>query len=281
MVSRLNLGCGLRFHPDWTNLDVVSHHPSVRAHNVCESIPFDEASFDVVYHSHLLEHLTRTQADAFLRECRRVLKPGGTLRVVVPDLEQIARLYLKALEAAQDGNGAWDAHYEWMMLELLDQTVRSQSGGEMACYLLQKDVPNRDFILQRLGAEARRFFDVRESSTAGATTSVRTPTLDRAKRLAVRAARLPREWIVRWLLGSDYAALQLGRFRRQGEIHQWMYDRHSLAKLLRECGFENPVVRTPTASAVPGWSHFCLDTEPDGTIYKPDSLYMEAGRPCG
>src|SRR6476646_9135325 len=83
----LNLGCGQRFHPAWTNLDLTPTDSSIRRWDVTASLPFADASFDAVYHSHLLEHLPAEKALPFLRECRRVLKPGGTLRIAVPDLE--------------------------------------------------------------------------------------------------------------------------------------------------------------------------------------------------
>ena len=55
-------------------------------------IPFPDASVLEVYSSHLLEHLTHAQGQILLRECRRVLVPGGLLSVAVPN----ARLYLEA-----------------------------------------------------------------------------------------------------------------------------------------------------------------------------------------
>jgi hypothetical protein len=78
------------------------------------------------------------------------------------------------------------------------------------------------------------------------------------------------------LLGKEYSVLQMGRFRQSGEVHQWMYDRYSLALLLEKCGLEKIVQRTATESCIPDWGNWNLDTEPDGTLYKPDSLYMEA-----
>lgn len=113
----------------------------------------------MVYHSHLLEHFAKADADGFLRECFRVLRPQGILRVAVPDLEQIARTYLVALEQADAGSVEWAANYEWMMLELYDQTVRQRSGGEMAAYLSQISVPNVEFVVQRVGHEAQSIME--------------------------------------------------------------------------------------------------------------------------
>jgi hypothetical protein len=85
-----------------------------------------------------------------------------------------------------------------------------------------------------------------------------------------------REMLLRLLLTKEYEALELGRFRRRGEPHLWMYDRYSLVKILSDVGFESPQLFSAAESRVPDWTDFCLDTEPDGTIYKPYSLYAEA-----
>jgi hypothetical protein len=83
--------------------------------------------------------------------------------------------------------------------------------------------------------------------------------------------------IVRRLLSQrDYQALQLGRFRLSGEIHQWMYDRYSLCRLLEASGFQAPQQRTESDSVIDNWAKFNLDTDNNGTAYKPDSLYVEA-----
>ena len=83
--------------------------------------------------------------------------------------------------------------------------------------------------------------------------------------------------LVRRLLGQrDYEALMLGRFRLSGEIHHWMYDRYSLSLLLDRSGFESPVERSGFDSAIDNWAQYNLDGDQHGTVYKPDSLYLEA-----
>lgn len=70
-----------------------------RAHDIrygrCARIPLPDGSTDVVYSSHMLEHLSKAQAQAFLREARRVLKPEGVLRVSVPDMRLLAEQYIQ------------------------------------------------------------------------------------------------------------------------------------------------------------------------------------------
>ncbi|MCS7029371.1 MAG: methyltransferase domain-containing protein [Bacteroidia bacterium] len=87
---------------------------------------------EVVYHSHVLEHFSKSDGKKFLQECYRVLKPNGIIRIDILDLERIVKEYLKNLELALQGNTQAQYKYEWIMLEMYDQAVRARSGGDMA-----------------------------------------------------------------------------------------------------------------------------------------------------
>jgi len=69
---------------------------------------------------------------------------------------------------------------------------------------------------------------------------------------------------------------EIGKFRKSGEIHQWMYDRFSLGKLMEKAGFSDIRAVKANESQIPGFETFHLDTNPDGSVRKPDSLFMEA-----
>src|SRR5437660_3882900 len=99
----LNLGCGGRYHPAWTNIDVAAHGPGVITHDLSKGIPLPDSSCDVVYHSNLLEHMRRADAQSFMRECYRVLRTGGVLPAGWPNPEKKPTLYRKKLNAAPPG----------------------------------------------------------------------------------------------------------------------------------------------------------------------------------
>ena len=275
----LNLGGGRRTHVDWENVDFTATAPGVRAYDLRKGIPYPDATFEVVYHSHLLEHFAKEAAPAFLRECHRVLKPGGTLRVAVPDLERIVRAYLEVLENATQGQPGATANYDWMVLEIYDQAVRERSGGSCGDFFRQEPIPNWNFIYKRVGAEANAALAaVRAQTAPGAAGRQRTSL--KWKFVLHNLGSVLRNKLARAVLSKeDYTALQTGRFRRQGEIHQWMYDSYSLARLLRETGFADPQRCGATQSRIPNWAAYCLDNEVDGSTYKPDSLFMEAVKP--
>lgn len=278
-VRYVNLGCGSRYHPDWINIDIAASSPNVISHDVTRDVPLSDSSCEVVYHSNLIEHIRRADVMRFMRECYRVLKPGGILRVATPDLEQICRIYLQKLEAGSRGDIESARDYEWIMLEMYDQTVREQSGGEMLTYLRQNPLPNEQFVFERIGEEGRNLVNnlrTIPSSVTERKSDSRLAWFRNARQLR----QLIRGRVLRRMLGeNDLRALRIGRFRLQGEAHQWMYDRFSLAQLMLRAGFVEPTQQTATSSRIPSWESFCLDTLEDGTAIKPDSFYMEASKP--
>jgi len=254
-LKLLNLGCGERYHGDWTNVDIVASGPDVLVHDLDTGVPFDDNSFDAVYHSHVLEHFSKERASVFLEECFRVLKPGGIIRVVVPDLETIARLYLKSLEEALQNDNEGRNRYEWMTLELLDQMARHASGGAMQEYWRRNPMPAEDFVIERLGPGVLNVLKKIRSTS-------------------------PQDQIIspnRRELALDPS--QIGQFRISGEVHQWMYDRYSLAQMLEKAGFSNVRKYQANESEIEDFNRYLLDIEEDGSVRKPDSLFMEAVKP--
>lgn len=269
----LNLGCGRRCHPDWTNLDINPEAPGVIRCDFTRHIPYADGSFAAAYCSHALEHLRKEDAPIFLAECRRVLQPGGILRLAVPDLEIICRLYLERLDAAMQGEPGAEAEHAWMTLELLDQAVRETSGGAMLQSLAQNPLPAEEFILRRVGPEAAIW--INDLRRAPEPQPPKAQSILRWLWLRVRRAILDALHDPNWA-----RPLAIGRFRMAGEVHHWMYDRLSLAQILKQAGFEDPKDMAAGESAIEGFATAGLELSPEGAVLKPDSLFMEAVRPC-
>lgn len=93
----INLGSGGRGHPGWINVDVCPA-PGVTCLFDCRKrLPFADNTARGIYTEHFFEHIDYTEeAPYFLAECRRVLQPGGVLRIVVPDAAKYIRAYCEA-----------------------------------------------------------------------------------------------------------------------------------------------------------------------------------------
>lgn len=91
----INLGSGHYKLDGWINVDLdAASRPDVLA-DLSAPLPFRDGVAALVHTEDFIDQLDLDKAGAFLRECHRVLQPGGVLRVLTPDLRQVAQLYLE------------------------------------------------------------------------------------------------------------------------------------------------------------------------------------------
>ena len=95
---RLNLGCGPVPLAGWVNIDIAGSSADL-IWDLRRGLPYSDMSCTAIFHEHTLEHLTLGDGLAMLRECHRVLLPGGVLRLGVPDFGAYVRSYV------DDGRG--------------------------------------------------------------------------------------------------------------------------------------------------------------------------------
>jgi len=93
-MNNLHLGAGNVYIAGWTNVDLFSNVQSDVYSSVL-SLPFDRESFDLIYACHVLEHLNRHLILSALTHWRDLLKPGGTLRLSVPNFQRICEHYTR------------------------------------------------------------------------------------------------------------------------------------------------------------------------------------------
>jgi len=92
---KLHLGCGKRFIPGYVHIDAIDY-PHVDHVSTIDNLSFIENdSVEVIYNCHVLEHFKRRDVLQVLSEWRRVIKPGGILRISVPDFAAICEVYRK------------------------------------------------------------------------------------------------------------------------------------------------------------------------------------------
>jgi predicted SAM-dependent methyltransferase len=89
----VNVGCGYRPLEGWINLDRARGPHVDVVWDIRRSLPFPTESCSAIISEHLIEHLPKSTAEEFLRECLRALEPGGVLRLSTPDAERFLRSY--------------------------------------------------------------------------------------------------------------------------------------------------------------------------------------------
>ena len=155
----LNIGSGPRTNREWNNLDFSPYarlawhksltrflnavgllsdfrydnlrkiDPEIIHWDVYNGLPFHDNVFDFVYHSHFITHIDRDAAFFITKECHRILKSGGIVRVVVPDLEQIVNLYNEAMADLDAARPRGNEKHSEAVDELFELMVRKSAWG--------------------------------------------------------------------------------------------------------------------------------------------------------
>jgi predicted SAM-dependent methyltransferase len=191
-MIKINLGSGTNVLEGWINIDnswniYLSKLPAikklcyklrlisedtfqanwrgknVKRHDVSKGLPFKSESVDVIYCSHLLEHLRYSQAKKVCKETYRVLKKCGVFRAVVPDLKLYTRKYV---EGDRDFFGDSKKPIADLFLEsLCMEGLCERSLIEKILYSLHKymyDAESLTFLLRSAGFNHMRVRSFRE-----------------------------------------------------------------------------------------------------------------------
>lgn len=179
---KVNLGCGLQVAPGWVNIDgslnaLVANSPRWTHslayglsgardfydkdyyrdtlqknlfvhHDLIYGIPLENQIADFVYSSHFLEHLDRQKGRRLLEECFRVLKPGGSLRIAVPDLER-----------------AWEMYHHGEKERMIHDFFFTDEGSGFGQHRYAYDYEMLSGILREIGFTRIKRTEVREGDT--------------------------------------------------------------------------------------------------------------------
>ncbi len=103
---KLHIGGGEHRLDGWLNTD-IELIPDVMVMDATKPFPFADNTIQFVYTEHMIEHVSREGALRMLRECHRVMRDGGVIRVTTPNLATLLGLYSSALSDTQRGYVSW------------------------------------------------------------------------------------------------------------------------------------------------------------------------------
>jgi predicted SAM-dependent methyltransferase/glycosyltransferase involved in cell wall biosynthesis len=126
----LNIGCGRKHLNGFVNMDIV--RPYDKKLDARAGLPYPDQSVKGVYSEHFFEHLTQAEGLRFMRECRRVLKSGGRVRVAMPDLDEIVQRY-----QTEDWRGEGDMFklgFDWVVNRCEMMNIAMREWGHKHVY---------------------------------------------------------------------------------------------------------------------------------------------------
>lgn len=100
-MLKLHVGCGTRRIPDFIHVDIIDAPHIDHCCRVDNLSAFAPGSVDLIYASHVLEHFGRFEVELVLADWYRAIRPGGLVRIAVPDFAAVVALY--GQEGLRDG----------------------------------------------------------------------------------------------------------------------------------------------------------------------------------
>jgi predicted SAM-dependent methyltransferase len=143
---RLHIGCGEKYIPGFVHIDVRKFPHIDHVASAEKLTMFADDSVDLIYCAHILEHFPRAKTSEVLAEWRRVLRPGGTLRLAVPDFEALSEVYQKTKDISL----------------VIGPVVGRQNYPENLHYMIF-DFPSLKKMLEDVGFRNVRRYDWRET----------------------------------------------------------------------------------------------------------------------
>ena len=153
LMTRINMGCGWRnFGHDWIHIDGGDYEHLDYKTGVIEIPQLENESADLIYASHVIEYFDRNEITEVLLEWKRILKPGATLRLAVPNFAVLCNLYLQG--KIKLGNTLGPLY------------GRMEMDGEYIYHKTTYDFESLKILFDSLGFENIRLYDWRETEHA-------------------------------------------------------------------------------------------------------------------
>jgi hypothetical protein len=193
-----------------------------------------------------------------------VLKNDGRIRLVLPDLENIAREYIANIDKNLQ------IFAEFNVIEMIDQCVRKKSGGELIKW----------YKSSQSNPELMAYISKRTGYSLSSKTNGKNMFLSRVRNLTWRSALIKAQRfyieVLVFILPKWYKENHISR-TATGEQHVWMHDFNSIQKILLRTGFVSICKLDAYNSEVKNFPIYPLDVDLSGNSRKgEESMYIEA-----
>jgi SAM-dependent methyltransferase len=265
----LNIACGNIYikNNSWVNLDIVSKDKYVKKINLLKKLPFNNETVDAIYCAHFLEHVPVHKVTDFLKECFRILKKDGVLRLVLPDFESLSKEYLKQVKLKNF------TKTKIVLISIIDQCVRRIPGGELGKLyniLLNGKKNKKDLIKYLNYLNGVNFSGNKKKNRDLFYYFERIYLLMKEKFINF--------WIKSVVFFLPIAFVEQNiSFARIGEMHHWLWDFYSLYDYLKDAGFNKIKKLTYNKSSYKDSKLFIFDKNKKNQKTRGvESMYVES-----
>jgi predicted SAM-dependent methyltransferase len=147
---KLHVGCGKRYLPGFVHVDLADFPHIDHRRRVDQLDIFSDGAAELIYASHVLEYFDRLEAGHLLAEWRRVLCPGGRLRLAVPDFVALAEVYFRRRNLD-------------LILGPLYGRMEVEGTGQVIYHKTVYDLESLKMLLEECGFSAVRRYDWRQT----------------------------------------------------------------------------------------------------------------------
>lgn len=264
----LNIACGNVYikNKSWINLDIISKDKYVKKINLLKKLPFNNETVDAIYCAHFLEHIPVHKVKDFLKECFRILKKNGVLRLVLPDFESLTKEYLKQVKLKNYTKS------KIVQMSIIDQCVRRVPGGELGKFynILLNEKKNKKHLIKYLNyLNGVNFIKYKKKK--------RDLFFFIEKIFFFINEKFINFWIksVVFFLPKAFVEQNIS-FARIGEMHHWLWDFYSLYDHLKQSGFNKIKKLTYNKSSYKGHELFMFDKNKKNAKTRGiESMYVE------
>jgi len=171
---KVHLGSGPHLLPGWINVDYEADFKPEVVADLSQRFPFDDNSVDYIHSEGVLCQFDLNDGHHFVSECFRILKPGGYMRLLSPDLRRLLAAYLHDAERGQDQLAQlWQREVE-IPLQLAT-SAEVVNKGVRDLHKFMYDSPTLTQVLENCGFNATEMAYQQSSVAALANLDVRSP----------------------------------------------------------------------------------------------------------
>ena len=92
-IKKIQVGCSINVLKNWFNVDIIPFYEGSFFMDATQQFPIPDNTFDYIFSEHMIEHIDYVQGWHMLKECYRILKPNGKIRIATPDLKKLVDLF--------------------------------------------------------------------------------------------------------------------------------------------------------------------------------------------